>query len=73
MVIVSNDGFLYRWDLVSFTKKGEGSIDRNCDFRSCVFLNNDPKDEYKVIAVGSENQKGLFRVYNQKEDVELNV
>lgn len=73
LVIVSSDGFLYRWDLVSFTKKGEGSIDRNCDFRSCAFINNDPKDEFKVIAVGSENQKALFRVYNQKEDVELNV
>ena len=55
LVIVSNDGFVYRWDLISFTKKGEGLIDRNCDFRSCVFLNNDPKDEFKVITVGSEN------------------
>lgn len=73
LVIVSNDGFLYRWDLVNFTKKGEGSIDRNCDFKSCMFLNNDPKDEFKVIAVGSENQRGLFRIYNQKEDVELNI
>ena len=63
LVIVSNDGFLYRWDLISFTKKGEGSIDRNCDFKSCVFL-TDPNDEFKVMAVGSESSKALFRIYN---------
>jgi hypothetical protein len=51
---VSNDGFLDKYDLISFTKKGEGAIDRNCDLKSCAFL-HDPKDEYKVVAVGSEN------------------
>jgi hypothetical protein len=67
MTIVSSDGFLYRWDLVTFTKKGDGSIDRNCDFRSAIFLPNhsgETKDEFKVMTVGSEGLKGIYRVYN---------
>lgn len=53
MVVLSNDGFLYRYDLISFTKRGYETIDRNCDFRSCIFL-NDPSDEYKVLTCGAD-------------------
>ena len=35
--LVSADGFVYRFDLLTFKIKGEGSIDRACDFRSCIF------------------------------------
>lgn len=42
--------------------------------------NKEPKEEFKqkdeclkVLAVGSETQKGLLRMYNHKEDVELNL
>lgn len=38
MSVVTSDGFLYLYDLIKFQKKGEGSIDRNCDFRSAVFI-----------------------------------
>ena len=34
--LVSADGFVYRFDLLNFKIKGEGSIDRACDFRSCI-------------------------------------
>lgn len=68
--MVSSDGFIYRYDLVNLKSKGDGSIDRYCDFRSCIFL-QDPKDEFKMMIVGSENNRGLCRVYNQNEDYEL--
>lgn len=84
MAVISNDGFVYRWDMVNFTKKGEGLIDRNCDFRASVFWNPPfnaldvvtnihnykeiVKDDSKVFTVGSESGKALFRVYNHKED-----
>jgi hypothetical protein len=35
--MVSGDGFVYRYDLLNFKMK-EGSIDRACDFRSCMFI-----------------------------------
>lgn len=53
MIIISNDGFLYRYDMINFTKMKEGTIDRNCDFKACLFL-PDPIDDYKVLAVGSD-------------------
>jgi hypothetical protein len=31
----------------------------------------DLKDECKVVVVGSENQRGVIRVYNEKENLEL--
>ena len=34
---------------------------------------NDPSDEYKVLAVGSDLQRGSFKVYDHKEDFQLNV
>jgi hypothetical protein len=69
--MVSSDGFISRYDLVNLKSKGDGSIDRYCDFRSCIFL-QDPNDEFKMMIVGSENNQALCRVYNQKEDYELN-
>jgi len=63
MIIISNDGFLYRYDMINFTKMKEGTIDRNCDFKACLFL-PDPIDDYKVLAVGSDAQRGMFKVYN---------
>ena len=36
--MVSADGFVYRYDLVNFRIKGDVSIDRGCDFRSCMFI-----------------------------------
>mmetsp|Transcript_11207 Transcript_11207/g.11269 ORF Transcript_11207/g.11269 Transcript_11207/m.11269 type:complete len:231 (+) Transcript_11207:1709-2401(+) len=88
LTIVTNDGFLYLYDIVNF-KRGDGSIDRNCDFKSCLFLSNPPpviqsndrqmlskahqKEEFKMIVVGSEAGRGLIRVFNQKEDVEMNI
>jgi hypothetical protein len=29
------------------------------------------KEECKVVVVGSENQRGVIRVYNEKENLEL--
>jgi len=72
MILISSDGFLYRYDLLSFTKKGEGVIIRDCDFRACLFL-ADPTDEYKVLAVGSDLQRAMFKVYNHKEDKIMDV
>ena len=58
--MVSGDGFVYRYDLVNFKVKGDGSIDRGCDFRSCMFIQTqgsgkDQGPQYKMLAVGSEN------------------
>jgi len=51
--LVSADGFVYRYDLINFKLKGEGSIDRACDFRSCLFLTYG-KEQYKMVTVGSD-------------------
>lgn len=67
---MSADGFISRYDLVNFKFKGEDTIDRNCDFRSCVFM-SDPKEEFKIMSVGCEASKAFCRVYNENEDVEL--
>ena len=54
---------MYRYDLISFTKSKDGIIDRTCDFKACVFL-NDPNDDYKLLTVGSDTQRGMFRIYD---------
>lgn len=72
MVIISNDGFIYRYDLLSFQKTKDGTIDRNCDYRACLFL-PDPLDDCRVLTVGADNQRGMFKVYNGNEDQQLNV
>ena len=64
------EGFVSRYDLVNFKFKGEGTIDRNCDFRSSLFI-PDAKDEFKIMTVGAESSHAFCRVYNQNEDVEL--
>ena len=69
--MVSQDGFIYRYDLVNLKLKGDGAIDRGCDFRSCIFI-EDLKDEFRLMTVGTENSRALCRVYNKNEDVELN-
>lgn len=46
LTIVTTDGFLYLYDLIKF-KRAEGSIDRNCDFRSSVFL-TDPSSSLSM-------------------------
>lgn len=51
MVLISNDGFVFRFDLITFQKKGECNIERFVDFKACIFL-NDPYDELRLIAVG---------------------
>lgn len=56
MVIVSNDGFVYRWDMTTFTKKGEGLIDRNCDFKASLFWDS--------TTVGKGGNHIIFK-YNQ--------
>jgi WD40 repeat protein len=69
--LVSADGFVYRYDLLN-GKLSDGNIDRNSEFRSCLFLQNpDPKDqkEYlKLMIVGAENSKAVIRVYDENED-----
>jgi len=69
--MVSQDGFVYRFDLVNMKVKGEGDIDKKCDFRSCIFL-KDPTDEFKMLAVGSENKRVNCRVYDENDNKELN-
>lgn len=74
--MVSGDGFVYRYDLVNFKMKGDGSIDRGCDFRSCMFIQTvggsgkDQTMQYKLLTVGSDNQRALCRIYNDNDDVE---
>ena len=65
---------MYRYDLIDLKNDGDGVIDRNSNFKSCIFL-NDIKDDGKLLVVGSEvaPPKGLYRIYNHKEDEELNV
>ena len=69
--MVSQDGFVYRYDLVKYRYIGEGVIDRNVEYKSVMFLPNDPKDDLKVMAVGIEGSKAVCRVYNDNEDKEL--
>lgn len=68
--LVSADGFVYRFDLLTFKIKGEGSIDRACDFRSCIFQNYG-KEQYKIVTVGSDTQRALFRVFNNDDNEEF--
>ncbi len=72
MVVISNDGFVYRYDMITFTQAKDGTIDRNCDFKACLFL-PDPLDDFKILAVGSDAQRAMFKVYNQNEDLVTNV
>lgn len=72
MVVISNDGYLYRYDLLTFQKRGEGVINRDYDFRACLFL-ADPNDDFKVLSVGSDLQRAMFKMYNHKEDKQLDI
>jgi len=73
LTFVSSDGFVQRFDLMTFKRRGESFIDRNVEFKSCFFL-NDKTDETKVMGVGYDKERGgCLRVYNDKEDVEREV
>jgi hypothetical protein len=53
-MVVSNEGFIYKWELTdNFKQLGDGIIDRSCDFKSAIFL-NDPRDEMRILTVGAE-------------------
>lgn len=63
--MVSSDGFIYRFDIMAMKLKGDGNIDRACDFKSCIFVSElGGKENEKLMTVGSENSRALFRVYN---------
>ena len=35
--VVSRDGFVQKYDLLKFSKTGESIIDKQCNFRQCMF------------------------------------
>ena len=73
MGLVTSDGFIYMYNVDEFSRK-EGSIDRDCDFRSCFFYSkpgsssildkNSKEEEFKMFVVGSQVSKGVVRVLN---------
>ena len=67
--IVSADGFVYRFDLMTMKLKSDGNIHRTSDFKSCIFV-EEPEGE-RFMTVGAENGRALLRVYNENEDNEF--
>lgn len=67
--MVSADGFVYRFDLMSMRLKGDGNIHRTSDFKSCIFFEDiEGKEPERFMTVGAENGRALLRVYNENED-----
>jgi hypothetical protein len=67
--MVSADGFVYRFDLMSMKLKGDGNIHRSSDFKSCIFVEDiEGKEPERFLTVGADSGRALLRVYNENED-----
>jgi len=71
LCIVTMDGLMERYEYNTEWKKlNDGAIsNKMLDLRACPFVNNDSKDQYKVVIAGGDGTKSNIKVFNNKNDV----
>lgn len=67
------DGFIARYDTWGELTKHNDTyfIDKQITYSSVNFVNDDT-DEFKIIALGSDGNKGNIKVINNQEEVKQN-